>query len=251
MGAFASMAQNSYGLRIMGGVGFAFGLFFLLELVSGLSKKGDKDVFVVIELICLFLLSSIFALRVFFIRFPYIELLFAAAGILLTLIYVRKMIMSFRQLQPKSNLLAMMMLAFHLSIILFFVSLVTAPFSPKISEISGIIAFIMLLGFIITGLFKKGFIVDGESISAFRMVTHLKDHSIVIVSLFLLFSFYLGLNKVGLIPGVYSDEFPQVYFKLIEDVTKRNEKPVNGKYKYEKFKEAYDQFLKQNKVNNQ
>src|SRR4029078_1782229 len=123
MGSFASMAQNSYGLRIMGGVGFAFGLLFLFELVSVLRKKGDKDVFAVTELVCLFLLSSIFALRVFFIRFPYVEFLFATSDILLTLIYVRKMVMSFRQLQPKSNLMAMIMLAFHLSIILFFVSL--------------------------------------------------------------------------------------------------------------------------------
>jgi len=247
MGSFASMAQNSYGLRIMGGVGFAFGLLFLFELVSVLRKKGDKDVFAVTELVCLFLLSSIFALRVFFIRFPYVEFLFATAGILLTLIYVRKMVMSFRQLQPKSNLMAMIMLAFHLSIILFFVSLITAPFSAKISELSGIIAFILLLVFIAVGLIKKDLIADGESISAFRMVTRLKDHSIIIVSLFLLFSFYLAFNKTGLIPGVYSDEFPQAYFRLIEDVTKQNEKPVDGKYKYEKFKERYDQFLKHNR----
>src|ERR1043166_4464118 len=126
MGTFASMAQNSYGLRIMGGVGFAFGLLFLFELVSVLRKKGDKDVFAVIELVCLFLLSSIFALRIFFIRFSYVEFLFAAAGMLLTLIYVRKMVMSFRQLQPKSNLMAILLLVFHLSIILFFVSLVSA-----------------------------------------------------------------------------------------------------------------------------
>jgi len=83
------------------------------------------------------------------------------------------------------------------------------------------------------------------------MVTRLKDHSIIIVSLFLLFSFYLAFNKTGLIPGVYSDEFPQAYFRLIEDVTKQNEKPVDGKYKYEKFKERYDQFLKHNRFKDQ
>jgi hypothetical protein len=251
MGAFASMAQNSYGLKIMGGVGFVFGLLFLFELVSVLRKKNHKDVSSVIEPVCLFFLSFIFALRAFFIRFPYVELLFAAAGVLLTLIYLQKLVLTFRKIQPKNNLMAMIILVFHLSIILFFVSLVTVPFSQKTSEITGIIAFILLLGFITTGLLKKDLLVDGESISAFRMVTYLKDHSIIIVSVFLLFSFYLGFNKVGLIPGVYSDEFPQAYFRLIQDVTKRNEKPVNGKYKYENFKEQYDQFLRHNKVNSQ
>lgn len=249
MGAFASMAQNSYGLKIMGGVGFAFGLLFLFEFVSILRKEGEKDVSAVIEPACLFFLSFIFALRVFFIRFSYVELLFAAAGMLLTLVYLRKMVLNFRKIQPKNNLMAMLILVFHLSIILFLVSLVSAPFSQKISEITGIIAFILLLGFVTLGLLKKHLMVDGESISAFRMVTYLKDHSIIIVSLFALFSFYLGFNKVGLVPGVYSDEFPQAYFKLIEDVSKRNEKPVNGKYKYETFKEQYDQFLRHNKSN--
>jgi len=251
MGAFASMAQNSYGLKIMGGVGFVFGLLFLFELVSVLRKRNHKDVSAVLEPACLFFLSFIFALRAFFIRFPYVELLFAAAGVLLTLVYLRKMVLNFRKIQPKNNLMAIILLIFHLSIILFFVSLVTVPFSQKISGITGIIAFILLLGFITIGLLKKDLMVDGESISAFRMVTYLKDHSIIIVSLFLLFSFYLGFNKAGLIPGVYSDEFPQAYFRLIEDVTKRNEKPVNGKYKYENFKERYDQFLRHNKINNQ
>ena len=33
-GAFASMAQNSYGIKMMGGVAFAFGLVFLVEFFS-------------------------------------------------------------------------------------------------------------------------------------------------------------------------------------------------------------------------
>jgi hypothetical protein len=251
MGAFASMAQNSYGLKIMGGVGFAFALLFLMEFIFVLRGKDNKDVSVVIEPVCLFLLSFIFGLRVFYLRFSYVELLFTMAGTLLMLIYLQKMVVNFRQIQPKNNLMAMIMLVFHLSIILFFVSLIIVPFSQKISEIAGIIAFILLLGFIAIGLLKRDLLVDGERISAFRMVTYLKDHSIIIVSLFLLFSFYFGFNKIGLIPGVYSDEFPQAYFKLIGDVTKRNEKPVNGKYKYEEFKEQYDQFLKHSKIQNQ
>ena len=251
MGSFASMAQNSYGLKIMGGAGFVFGLLFLIEFISLLRKKGNRDVFALMEPLCLFFLSVILALRLYYIHFSYVELLFAAAGVLLALIYLRKMILNFRDIQPKNNLMAIIIGVFHLSIILFFVSLVMVPFSQRISEVAGIVAFVLLLGFIVTGLVRKDLMVDGEKISSFRMVAYFKDHSIIIGVLFLLFSLYIGFNRIGLIPGIYSDKFPQAYFRLIDDVTKQNEKPVNGKYKYEEFMDEYKQFLKHNKIKDQ
>ena len=74
MGAFASMAQNSYGLKIMGGVAFVFGLLFLIEFISVLREKGKKDIYRLIEPACLLILSVIFALRVFYIHFSFVEL---------------------------------------------------------------------------------------------------------------------------------------------------------------------------------
>ncbi|HEX6848432.1 MAG TPA: hypothetical protein VF144_15720 [Chitinophagaceae bacterium] len=248
MGAFASMAQNSYGLKIMGGVAFVFGLLFLIELITVLQEKGKKDIYRLIELICLLLLSFIFACRVFYIYFSFVEWLFAAAGGVLVLIYTGKMISRYRDMKPKNGTMAMLIVLFHLSIILFLVSLVIVPFAQKSSQVIGIIAFVLFLVFIITALIKKDFLVEGQQISSIRMVTYFKDHSIIIVSLFLLFSLYVGFNKAGLIPGIYSDEFPQAYFKLVDEATNRKEKQVDGKYKYEEFKEQYDRFLKNNSM---
>ena len=248
MGAFASMAQNSYGLRIMGGVAFIFGIVFIVELITVLRKKGKKDIYALLELTGLSLLSIIFGLRVFYIRFPNIEFLFGAAAILLILVYLRKMILRFRHIQPKNKFLAMLVLVFHFSIILFLTSLATVPFSPKISEISGAGGFILLLFFILAGFFRKELFVDGEIFSAFTMVKRYKDHSIIIVSLFLLFSLYVGFNRVGLLPGIYSDEFPRAYFELVDNATSKKEKPVDGKYKYEEFMKKYEQFLKNNDI---
>lgn len=251
MGAFASMAQNSYGLRIMGGVSFVFGLVFIVEFISVLRKKEKKDVYTLIEPACLFFLSFIFGLRVFYIHFTYIELLFAAAGLLLVLAYVRKMIFRYRDIHPKNILLAMLVLVFHLSIIFFLISLVMVPFMPKLSELTGVIALVLLLCFIIAGFLKKNFLVNGENISAFTMVTQLKDHSIIIVSLFLLFSLYVGFNRIGMLPAIYSDEFPRAYFELVEKATSKEEKPVSGKYRYEQFMEEYQQFIKHNNTRDQ
>ena len=246
MGAFASMAQNNYGLKIMGGVAFVFALVFLAEFITVLGKKGNKKIEALVETACLFLLAVIFGCRVFYIHFAYIEVVFGVAGTLLLLFYLRKMILRFRQLQLKNGLLATLILIFHLSIILFLVSLVMVPFSQKISQLTGLAAFILLIVFLLAGLFRKKFLIDGENFSVFSMVTHFNDHSLIITSLFLLFSLYTGLNRVGLLPGIYTDEFPRAYYELLNNAATKKEEPVNGKYKYEEYKKRYDEFLKNN-----
>ena len=248
MGAFASMAQNSYGIKIMGGVAFIFGIVFIIELITIFRKKDKKDVYVLLELTGLSLLSIIFALRVFYIRFPYIEFLFGAAAVLLVLVYLRKMILRFRHFQARNSFLAKLVLVFHLSIILFLISLAIVPFSPKIAEITSAGAFVLLLGFLVAGFFKRELLVEGENVSAFTMIKRFKDHSVIIVSLFLLFSLYVGFNRVGLLPGIYSDEFPRAYIELVDKATSKKEKPVDGKYKYEEFMKKYEQFLKNNDI---
>ena len=80
MGAFASMAQNGYGLKILGGVAFFFALLFLAEFATALKRKENEDLFAIMEPLCLFILSFIFGLRVFYIHFNYVEILFGAAA---------------------------------------------------------------------------------------------------------------------------------------------------------------------------
>lgn len=251
MGAFASMAQNSYGLKIMGGVAFVSALVFIVEFISVLRKMDNRDVYTLAEPACLFILSIVFGLRIFYIHFSYIELLFGAAGVILVLIYLRKMMIRFRHYRQKNNFLALLVLFFHLSIILFLVSLTLVPFAPKTSEVTGAVALILLVGFIVAAFIKNDLLVEGEKISAFKMVRNLKDHSVIIVSLFLLFSLYLGFNRIGILPGIYSDEFPRAYFELVDKAATKKEKPVDGKYKYEEFMKKYQQFLEHNDLKNQ
>lgn len=251
MGTFASMAQNSYGLKIMGGVAFLFGLVFIVEFISILRKNDEKDRFVLIELACLCLLSVIFGFRVFYIHFPYIELLFGAAATLLALIYLMEMILRFRHFQKKNKLIAIVVIVYHLSIILFLGSLAMIPFAPKIAEFTGAAALILLAVFIIAGLFLKDLLVDGENISVFKIIRRFKGHSIIIVTLFLLFFLYVGFNRIGVLPDIYSDEFPRAYFELVDKATSKKEKPVDGKYKHEEFLEKYQRFLRHHKTKGQ
>ncbi len=246
MGAFASMAQNSYGLTIMGGVAFVFSILFLIQLYFEVKMKGRKDVLVIAELIGLIILSAILGLRVFYIHFLYVEILFSAAGFLLVLVYLRKMLRHFRLYHKKNNLLATIFLFFHVSIIVFLISLVIVPFMPKVAEVAGIGAMILLIVFLLFSWNKRDIMFDGSNVSPFKLVTRLKDHSIIIVCLFLLYSLYFSLNTIGMLPAIYSDELPRAYYQLVENASLRKEKAANGKYKFEEFKEKYDQFLKHN-----
>jgi len=246
MGTFASMAQNSYGLKIMGGVAFAFGFVFLLEFIMALRKKGKKDGYALAELAAMIVFSVIFGCRVFYIHFTYIEWLFAAAGIWLVFFYARKLFIRYRRLVSRNRRLAWVGVIFHLSIILFLFSLILLPFIPSKAEWVGMIAFAFLLLFIIGAFVKRDDLVDGNKVTTMQMVTGYRDHSIVLASLFLLFSLFAAFNKTGLLPPIYSDEFPRAYFELVNKASSKKEKPVDGKYKYEEFMMKYREFLEHN-----
>lgn len=248
MGTFASMAQNSYGLKIMGGVALAFGLIFLLEFINALKKKETKDGYALAELAAMIVFSAIFGCRVFNIHFPFIEWLFAAAGAWLVFFYIRKLFIRYKRLVFRNRRLAWLGVIFHMGIILFLVSLIMIPFAEQKAEWVGMAAFALLLVFIIGAFVKRDDLVDGNIVTTMKMVTGYRDHSIVLASLFLLFSLFVAFNKTGLVPGIYSDEFPKAYFELVDKASSRKEKPVEGKYKYEEFMDQYQQFLKHNKI---
>jgi hypothetical protein len=247
MGAFASMAQNSYGLKVLGGVAIAFGILFLIQFVNSITTKEKKDVYSSMELACLFILALIFALRVFYINLSYVEVIFGVTALILVLLYFRKMMSNFSFLNPKNNFLSVLILVFYLAIMLYFISLASITFLPKLSETAGILAFAFLIGFMLAGLLNRHFLIQGENMSAFKVVSRLKDNSILIIALFLLFTLYRGFTITKILPKVYSDELPQTYFELINKAESGKENTVNGKYKYQEFKEQYDQFIEHSK----
>jgi len=247
-GAFASMAQNSYGLKIMGGVAFAFGVIFLLELISALMSKEKKDGFVLAELAALIPFTMIFGCRVFNIYFPFIEWVFAAAGIVLVIFYIRKLFIRYRRLADRNMALARLGAIFHLSIILFLVIMILSPFAVRWAKLISLAGFFLLFVFIIGALIKRYYLLEGNKITALQMVTGYQDHSIVLALLFLLISLYVALNIAGLIPDIYSDEYPRAYTELVNKAASGEEKPVNGKYKHELFMEQYQLMLKHSKA---
>jgi len=248
MGAFASMAQNSYGLLILGVVAITFALLFLIQFLESLRKKDPGNIYLPVELGCLFVFSSIFGLRIFYIHFKYVEFVFAFMALVLVVLYCRKAFIYFRAMAPKNKFLSISILAFYGSIILFLLSMIFLSISPLATKYLGALAFILLIFFITANFFKKDILVDGENLTPFRMVGRMRDNSLLIISLFFLFSLYSILTITRILPKIYSDEFPQAYFNLVDSAELRKESASGGHYKYEDFKEKYDQFLRLNGI---
>lgn len=246
MGTFASMAQNSYGLNIIGTVAFIFGLLFLIEIISLGRKKNETPAISFVEPVCLLVISVVLGFRVFYIYFSYIEWIFGAANAVLIIFYCMKMFTRYRYYLNKNRFLSILIIIFNISIILFLLTLALMLFYPSLAEITGITATALLICFIAAGFIRKKNLVNGENLSAFKAIINLKGHSIILATLFILFSLYLGLNKAGVIPAIYSDEYPKAYFVLLNQATSGKEKPVDGKYQYQLFLEKYELFLKDN-----
>jgi hypothetical protein len=241
-GAFASMAQNDYGIKILGGAAFVFGLLFLMQLIGELRSKYKTDAVVVAELVGLTVLAIILAMRVFYIRFPFVEAVFGVAGLFVIASYGLRIIRSWSTLRKKSTTLARLVILFMGSIMCYMISMTLVPFIPLLAEPFGAAGFFFLLVFLAVGLMKRQLLIEGERLSAFAYVGRVRDRSIVLASLFVLFTAYMGLSKIGFIPKMYSDEFPQKYFELVDRAESGEEKPVDGKFRHEEFKKQYDLF---------
>ncbi len=243
MGSFAAMAQNDYGVKILGGVALAFALLFAVQFILHFTRKDYDTNLDALESFSLVVIAVVLACRVYYIRFPYVEIIFGVAGTVLMITYGIKLAQAFKTLRSENVIFAYLIATFYGSIVFYAASMTVVPFVPVLAEPLGGLAFGLLIMFLVIAFVKQDFMVEGDKVSALAYVTRFKDRSIVLLSLFLLFTAYMGLTKVDLLPRMYSDEFPQAYFELVRQAESGDEKPIDGKFKHEEFKEMYDRFV--------
>jgi len=248
MGAFASMAQNTYGLNLLGVVALIFSGLFIVQFIRLFNKNDNRNTITLIELAAMSVIGILFSLRIFYIRFAFVELLFVIAVMVLCFVYAQKMTDQFRRRKMESLPLAYKILLFHLSLLLFLISLLAMPFNQPIGEIAGVLAFILLMAFVVAGLFSKPVILNGVHETPFSAVLKSRDHALLLICLFFLFSLYSGLTRVGVLPPVYSDEYPQGYFRMLNEVPKASSDRDSIARQARDFKKKYDDFVKLNKI---
>jgi hypothetical protein len=240
LGAFASMAQNGYGIAIIGGAALTFGLIFLWQSVQKLKSEENTKARTVVELLSLFLLSILLAFRVFYIHFLFIEYLFGLAGLSLILVYFKKITDSYKSIRLLNGSAFLLSLLFFGSITFYLATLTVIPFIPWLAEAFGVVAFVMIISFGIIALMKRELMIEGNKISPFKFAFKTEERSVLLISVFLLFTLYTSLTRIDLMPEIYSDEFPQAYLELVDKAESGTEEPADGNYRHEKFKEAYD-----------
>ena len=241
MGTFASMAQNDYGNKLLGGVAFSFALLFSIQFISSFSPLKQVNIINRIELLALAIVAIILGLRVFYIHFPWVEAIYGLAGLTLIVIQIRKIWIQWKSSKNQTMKLTILTVSFRLSILLYLVSMTVVPFVPNLSEPAGETAFVLLLLFLIVAYAGGEIMTMGEKISPVQLINQLKDHSLVMLVLFVLFTAYMGLTKIGAAPAMYSDELPQAYFELVKQETSGVK--AENKRKSDEFKKMYEQFI--------
>jgi hypothetical protein len=237
------MAQNSYGMLIISGVSMAFGLIFFIRFIRQAGTKEKREAF---EFFILFLLSAIITLRTLQIYIPFVEWIFALSGLALAGIYFSALIRHARDYMMKNKTLAWLIGIGYTAIVLFCLAMILMNVKVQAAGYAGILALLFIASFLFIALVKKGFLVEGEKISVFRVIAGFHDRFYLLSSLFILFSLYLALTTNGVLPKLYSNKFPQAYYELVNQAETGKEKPVDGKFRYEEFKKMYDQFVQRN-----
>jgi hypothetical protein len=246
MGAFASMAQNSYGLKLLGVVGICFALLFLYQLARYLTRPGKKDMLLQVELLSLVVLSTVFSLGFFNIHSQVTDILFFAAGLALIAVYSSKMVTSYSLLRKSDSLMALLIAMYYLSIIAFIVFILTSSLSPWVSAVAGIAGFIMLIVFLGIALVKGEFLVEGNKLNVFQWIIGVKDSSGLVISLFSAVALYFALNTAGILPPLYVDDLPQVYYKMVK--TGDDGLDNAGTTRHDEFRKEYNRFISRNQL---
>ena len=246
MGAFASMAQNGYGMTIITGVCIGFGLVFLRQFFQQLKSKDQADKDSVAEFFALFFITAIITLRTLQVYIPFIEWVFAASGITLAGIYFRRMVDHFQKYLPKNRILAGLLLMSYLGIVLICLAMVTVSFNARYSNYLGILALVVMAGFLVGGFVNNQLITENGNTSVFRVIAGFRDRFYLLLSLFILFALYMGLTGFGFLPKLYSDKYPKAYYQMVSLAETGKEKPVNGEFTYEEFRKSYEQFVQRN-----
>ncbi len=239
MGAFASMALNSYGVILMSYASLAFALVFLSELIFLLPRQSDigstDKRFIGFELIMLSALCALFFLRGMMIEFPFD----ITIGLVLTVLLLIANAYNFYSVWSSLNDYPSKL---KISIVLYFAALfllVIGGYLFNLYELSALLisllAFVGLVLFVV--LCRTFVIVNGERTNALYIVSSFKNKSgIQIIGLSLIVAYY-SLRSLNVLPPLYFGSMPNGYSKVIQGAKKGGPDPKT-------FEEAYLRFIK-------
>jgi hypothetical protein len=247
LGVFAAMAKNAYGFDFIGIACLGLSLLFLVQLiwkfVNEYGSLGRADLPELAELVLLSLLTFLFGLRAFYIYVDFGEMIFNAVCLLQVILYS---VIGYREVtnaRKGSKLLAQKVIFFYASLLLFLLS-ITIRTNTTGSIAVGALALLVAIPFIISIAAGKKYEVGVKGVSLLQFIVVSKNKAGLLFLFFISSAFFTGLSYFNIIPSIENVERPKDYIELINQAETGKEKPVDGKYRHERYKEAMDAFLK-------
>jgi hypothetical protein len=247
LGLFSIMAQNSYGFTLIGVSCFGLAALYLSQITGKLtedfqgSEKGS--LLTISELFLLALITALFGFRAFYIRIPYADIIFMMLCSLLLIVYTLIFRQIFMPVKIASPLLSRDTGFFYASVLIFLSAMVARILNPFLSSILGSLGLIASLPFLISLLRNKKYSYSGRSVTMFQFIIGSRHKAGMLFLFFIFSAVYVGLSTLHLVPTIGNTDKPPAYIELINQAETGREKPVNGGYKHEIFKEAMDKFL--------
>ena len=247
LGLFAIMAQNNYGSALMGLSCFGLAILYFSQVIwkviedfSGLDKK---DITRMAELLLLSFLIMLFGFRVFYINLPYSDLIFITLCTLLLIEYFLIAAGIYNIVKNENHALARHVVYFYLSILIFLLSLGTRIINPSLSAVIGTMGFFASVPFLVALIRQKQYDYYGKSITIFQLIVSSGNKAGMLFLFFVFSVIYIGLSNFRIIPKIENADKPRTYIELINQAETGQEKPVDGKYGHEIYREQMDKFL--------
>jgi len=243
MGAFASMAQNPYGLRICGVACIGFALTFLHELLytPGSDETTSSSRWTgYAELVLLSVLVLIFSFSNFSINLPFSETLLIVSFTCLLLLFSYQAITQLRSTGHQRTT-AYLVVFYYGAVVFFILSFLSGLILPGLAMKLAFAAIVLTLVLAGMAIILKQVIVNDGTISTWQYLRQMKNKSSILLIASLLISGYELLNAAEILPSFYHGT-PKGYQHLIELSNSGNS--MVGKEKPREFKERYDEFTK-------
>ena len=119
----------------------------------------------------------------------------------------------------------------------------TRIINPSLSAIIGVLGFIVSVPFLISFLRRNKYDFSARPMTVFQFIVSSGNKAGILFLFFILSGLYLGLSNFRIIPNIDNADKPPAYIELINNAETGKEKPVNGKYEHEIYKEYLDKFL--------
>lgn len=239
MGAFASMALNSYGVVLMAYTMLGFAFAFLIDLVFVLPKqqsilKKDKRMLgtELLLLALVFLINFVLGLDA---RIPYASEFLLILVILLILINVYHFYQSWTTERNSPVKLKVAIACYFIAILLLYVS----TYMPaSLMAVSSWSALILIAAFLVIGWWRGSVLIEGDEVTAMQRVVRYKNKSGIQLIILGLVTVYYLLSTLNILPSLYVGSMPNAHQQVVRDWQKDK-----NKTNPQDFEQAYRTFL--------